>query len=103
MKLLSWIIGSEGIQVIYNVCTWVSRISVSKMSSELKDDKAISQYLPDFYEGQLPVQNFIHKIVCSLYPAEMHDLIEQAHKHRAVDANDRQQEMIEIGEGIVKK
>ena len=76
---------------------------VSKMYTELKDDKAISQYLPDYYEGQLPDQNFFHKLVCSLYPAEMYDLIEQVHKHRAVNANDRQQEMIEIEEGIAKE
>ena len=60
--------------------------SVSKMFTEFKDDKAISQYLHAYYEGQLPDQNFFYNFVCSLYPAEMYDIIEQAHNYRAVNA-----------------
>ena len=50
-----------------------------------------------------PDQNFFHKLVSSLYQAEMYDLIEKVHKHRAVNVNDRQQEVIEIEEGIAKE
>ena len=77
--------------------------SVGKMYGELRDDKAISQYLPDYNEGQFPDEDFFHKLECSLYLKQMNDLINQAHKHRAVNANDRQQEMIEIKEGISKE
>ena len=77
--------------------------SVRKMFVELKTDEAISSYLPDYLEGILPDQEFFHQLVWSLYPSQMYDLIDQSQKKRAIDVDDKQNEVVELDPEIAKE
>ena len=77
--------------------------SVKKMFAELKTNETISAYLPDYIEGILPDQEFFHQLIWSLYPAEMYEMIDQSQKKRAINSDDKINDMIELDPEIAKE
>ena len=78
-------------------------LSVKNMYFALKDDEVVSQYIPDYGDKMIPDKEFFHKLIWTLYPAEMYDFIEQAHKHRRVDKADNDGKFAEVSEKIFQK
>ena len=64
-------IGLKEYQLSYlNVPTF-PKLSVKKMYLALKEDPAIKAFLTDYPKGRYPDQEFFHKLVWSLYPAQI--------------------------------
>ena len=78
-------------------------LSVKNMYSTLKNDETVSQFIPDYGDKLLPDKEFFHKLIWTLYPAEMYDIISQAHKNRGVEQADNDGELVEICEAIAKE
>ena len=59
-------------------------LSVSKKYPALENDELIKLHLSDYPDGNIPDQEFFHKLVSSLYPAEFCELIISAYRSRTV-------------------
>ena len=78
-------------------------LSVKNMYFALKDDEVVSRYIPDYGDKMISDKEHFHKLIWTLYPTEMYDIIERAHKHRRVDRADSDGELVEVSEVILKK
>ena len=77
--------------------------TVKIMYKELIEDETVSKFMPDYKEDQLSDKNFFHKLVFSIYPHQMYNLIYEAQKKRAINNADQNEDLIEIAPEIVKE
>ena len=73
------------------------------MYPTLKNDEVVPRYLPDYRNIMLPDKEFFHKLIWTLYPAEMYEIIVKAHKNRRIDNPEKDDELIEISAEIAKE
>ena len=66
------------------------------MYSKLKDIPDIAYHIPDFKEGEYPEKTYWNQILCTLYSAEMYDLISESIKKRGINDMSNKNEMIEL-------
>lgn len=78
-------------------------LSVKNLYSKLKDDAVVSIFVPDYDGKMLPDREFFNKLICTLYPAQMYEIIATAHNNRALERPDNDQELIEIDESIANE
>ena len=78
-------------------------LSVKKMYLALKEDPAIKAFLLYYPKGQYSDQEFFHKLVWSLYPAQIFDIISNAMKSRSVNAKQKDEDKIEMTNEMVKE
>ena len=62
----------------------------------MKNDDYISKFMPDYPKGQLPEKEFFYRVVCSIYPQQMFNMIYAAQRKRAVTAEDNRYNKIEL-------
>ena len=78
-------------------------LSVKNMYMPMKEDVVVSQYVPDYKNNMLPDKEFFHKLICTLYPEQMYDIIMFAYKHRGVEGSENDEEMIELDAEIARE
>ena len=66
------------------------------MYSKLKDIPDIASHMPDFKEGEYPDNTYWNQVLCTLYSAEMYDLISESLKKRGINEMSNKNEMIEL-------
>ena len=69
----------------------------------LKKDPAIKAFLPDYPKGQYKDQEFFHKLVWSLYPVQIFNIISNAMKSRSVNAKQKDDYKIEMTNEMEKE
>ena len=69
----------------------------------LKEDPAIKAFLPDYPKGQYSDLEFFHKLVWSLYPAHIVDIISNAMKSRSINSKQKDDDKIEMTNEMVKE
>ena len=77
--------------------------SVARLWPEQKKNKLIMEYMPDYGDKAVPDEEYMHKVMSSLYPAQTFDLIQTAHKNRSIRKALPQAEMIEMTPEIYKE
>ena len=76
-------------------------LSIENMYSTLKNDEIIFQFSPNYNDRLL--YDIFHKLIWTLYPAEMSDITSQTHKNRGVKQVDNDGELVEINKAISKE
>ena len=69
---------------------------VKIMYHALAEDDTVSKFIPNYRPGHLLDKIFLHKLIWSLYPEQMYNLITQANKNRSITNDDCDGELIEI-------
>ena len=73
------------------------------MYNALKNNEIVKLYIPDYLDGQLPDLEFFIKLIWSLFPEHMFDLINKAHNNRAANNIDVEDNLIEVDADIAKE
>ena len=71
-------------------------LSSAYLYQHLKDHEVVASYLPDYLPGQVPEKEFFHKILCTLFSAEMFEIITNAQRLRSVKSNKESADLIEL-------
>ena len=61
------------------------------------------RYMPDYLQGHLPDQEFFHKVVSTLFPEQVYDIITKSHKNRTINSNDMREQLIKIDNAILNE
>ena len=61
------------------------------------------KYMPDYPQSHLPDQDFFHKLVSTLYPEQLYDIITKSHKDRAINSNEMKDQLIEIDNSLLNE
>ena len=59
--------------------------------------------MPDYPNNALPDKEYLHKVISTLFPAQVYDLVQEAFKKRSIAKLTPVDEMIEITPSIVNK
>ena len=77
-----------------------AKFSVKDMHSKLNNLPDVAIHMPDFKEDKLPEKEYWIRVICSLYPEEIFNLIQTAQSNRGISHASKKDEMIEITPGI---
>ena len=66
------------------------------MYEKLKIDEYISMFIPEYPKGQLPEKEFLRKIILSIYPEQMYEIVKNSQKKRAVPENEDRSNKIKL-------
>ena len=69
----------------------------------MKNNPYISKFMPDYPKDQLPEREYFYRVVWSIYPYEIYNMINAAQKKRAVTVEDNRCNKIELTPEIAKK
>ena len=73
------------------------------MNDKLKIDEYISMFIPEYQKGQLPEKEFLRKIVLSIHPQQMYEIVKNSQKKREVPENEDRSNIIELTAEIAQE